>query len=102
TYLGTPWVWGSFRHPVVFGCLGLVSAAAAIGRVLAQRNADSLVVMFTAVLLFDVGTSVLTALGRVGFGAAQSSSSRYETFSLVFWLSLAVLLLHHLAKGPGL
>lgn len=96
-YLGAPWVCGSFSYPVVCGTVGLGLAAVAIGWTIARKQRDPLQVMLTALLLFEAGTALMTSLGRVSFGRAQALSSRYGSFSLVFWLSLSIFFLHSVA-----
>jgi hypothetical protein len=53
--------------------------------------------------LFVLATAGVTALGRLGLGIGQASSSRYQSVAMLFWASLASLLLLRLAKQsrPG-
>src|SRR6185312_8701120 len=44
-------------------------------------------------IAFLLTTSVVTALGRVTLGVGQASSSRYQTPAMLFWASLASLLM---------
>jgi hypothetical protein len=51
-----------------------------------------------------IATAAMTALGRAGMGAHQGLSSRYATWSVLFWVSLAgvVWRLAHASGRPGL
>jgi hypothetical protein len=48
-------------------------------------------VVFLGLAAFVVGTVLLTAAGRVGFGLGQALASRYQTLTVAFWLSLILL-----------
>jgi hypothetical protein len=41
-------------------------------------------------MVFILGTALVTALGRLNFGYVEATSSRYQTFALVFWACAAV------------
>jgi hypothetical protein len=43
-------------------------------------------------------TAFMTALGRLKFGIAQATSSRYQTPAMVFWCFTAIALLSVLVK----
>jgi len=46
---------------------------------------------FVYLALFIVGTSLITALGRLNFGLGQAVVSRYRTPTLIFWASILAL-----------
>jgi hypothetical protein len=93
-YLGSAWVQASLRSAAIIGIAGAGIACFLVlrSRSYARTNkAFSLQMVLT--LLFCIGTSLLTALGRVNFGASYAFSQRYQTFILIFWCCLALMLL---------
>src|SRR5205814_10671101 len=44
--------------------------------------------------MFVIASAGITAIGRVNFGMEQAFASRYQTFALLYWLSVAALCLH--------
>src|SRR5581483_2104787 len=98
TYVGAPWVWGKFAYPVLFGWIGIIAAALLLWKSLSRERRHPIVTLFAALVLFSLGTALMTALGRLNFGPDQALASRYETFSLIFWFSLGVLLIRFAAE----
>jgi hypothetical protein len=60
-----------------------------------RRRAAPHRVALLAVTGFVVAMTLLTAMGRVGFGLDQALASRYGTPVVAFWLSLATLAMAH-------
>jgi hypothetical protein len=55
--------------------------------------------VFLAIAGYVVGTALVTALGRVGFGADQALASRYASPVLLFWVALLLIGFVHLIRN---
>jgi hypothetical protein len=92
-YLGValpPWI--SFRNTVAIatGCLGLLAATGVMVWLIRRRQWQKpLPLLLLGVMLFCIGTAFITALARVGLGLDAAFASRYQTFNLLFWFSVA-------------
>ncbi len=94
TYFGSSWVSGNFHLAEVLGIAGLVVCFLVFLRLPAYvRSCRPFYVQLVLTMLFCAGTGLITALGRAGFGPSQASTSRYQTFALLFWCCLGLLLL---------
>lgn len=72
--------------------LGLLAAAARLAwREVRSRPRDSLRVALLCFVAFVVGSAVVTAAGRVGYGLSQALADRYATPALMAWATIAVL-----------
>jgi hypothetical protein len=93
-YLGSPWVRANQLSAAI---IGIVGAGAACLFVLPFRSyvrtRKAFSVQLVLLLLFCIGTSFVTALGRLNFGTSYALSPRYQTFALLFWCCLGLLLL---------
>jgi hypothetical protein len=83
------------------GAAGIAFAAIAAISTLWWRERGGPVPVLVAVALFALGMALMTALGRLKFGAEQAMSSRYSTGVLLFWLSLIVLATIRLRHQDG-
>lgn len=94
-YLGSAWVQASLLHSAaIIGIAGVGIACFPIMRSgWYARTNKAFSLQMVPTLLFCMGTSLLTALGRVNFGASYAFSPRYQTFVLIFWCCLALMLL---------
>jgi hypothetical protein len=70
------------------GALAVVLMAAFCAWVLIRRPEKPLLIYCALTGGFLLGTAFVTALGRVGFGLDQASSSRYQTSAMLFWWTL--------------
>jgi hypothetical protein len=81
-----------FEASLVIGIVGLVAWASAACRLWWRfRSAGHLDPGLLALFLLAteaVATATMTAFGRVGFGERLALSSRYTTWSVLFWVSL--------------
>jgi len=59
-----------------------------IGQCIEDRYPDAVTATLIMMMLASLGTAAMTAFGRAGFGIEQAMSSRYATWSLVFWFSM--------------
>jgi hypothetical protein len=99
TEIGTPFgmVFGELhiRHARnwdrLCGVVGIASFAVAATSMIRRGDRGGPIPVLLAAALFVLGTALLTALGRVKFGAAQAMSPKYSTAVLLFWLSLMVI-----------
>ncbi len=77
----------------------LVSVAGAI-RCFRSRECSRLHLFVFSNLAFTLATAVITALGRLRFGYAQATASRYQSIALVFWASIGLLLASYAHRLP--
>ena len=90
--LGAP---GLLLGSIATGVLGLAGFALWLALLVAvwqqirlSRAQDANLIALFALATFVLGTAVMIALGRAGAGLGQALSTRYATFSLVFWLAV--------------
>ncbi len=57
-------------------------------------------VLLMLMMLFCLGTALITATGRVNYGIEQAAASRYQTIALIFWCCLGLLLLGSAFSRP--
>ena len=80
-YLGNP----LGRGMILGTILGLILLVSYLGIIVLAyrkwRTRDPLPILPTAMILFVVGSAVITAVARVGFGSGQAMAPRYVTFS---------------------
>jgi hypothetical protein len=95
-YFGGSWVNDAIVTAGVIGFIGLAVALVVLLRtpyyVRASRGFALQLVLTSA---FCVGTAVITAVGRLRFGVTYALQNRYQTFALLFWGSLGLLLLEY-------
>ena len=97
-YFGGICTWLGSTRVVFFGHLCLAGAAIIVCISLVRRARDPLSLLLSGLVLFYVGTAVITGLGRLKFGNVQAQASRYEAFSLLVWLSIAMQLIRLAAR----
>ena len=94
TYLGASWTATYNRSAMFYGIAGLVLLLSLIPRFrLPVETSRVFSVELLLILMFCLGTAGITALGRTSSGLDQAFSSRYQTFALLFWWALLMLLL---------
>lgn len=90
--------------PQSSGILGLILiiafAAALLRLTLRRKQAPPVAGAWAAIGLYALASALLTGLGRVGFGIAQATESRYTTIAILFLVAVATTLL--LAFRPRL
>ena len=91
-YFGSTWIHHATVYvPIAIGIVALAGAVAIVTRVLLRRDTRSLLmVQLSLLLLFCMGTAMVTAFGRLRFGIEQAGSSRYQVFTLLFWCALGL------------
>ena len=105
-YFGSSWVTADVRRAEMLGVAGFLVLALVLWLMPAYfKLAPEVCTQFGLLLIFVLGTGILTAPGRVVFGLDQAFSGRYQSFALLFWGCMAVLLLGRLAtlrsQGAG-
>ncbi|HZR31475.1 MAG TPA: hypothetical protein VFA76_06445 [Terriglobales bacterium] len=98
-YLGAPIIWLAPHLVMICGCLGLGVAAYIFRNALDRSEREPTTLLVQALILFYMGTAVVTALGRQILGSDQALSSRYQTFTLIFWMSIGLLLVKHASQS---
>lgn len=69
--------------------------------ILSKRGDQAGVPAWIGIGCFAVGSAVVTAVGRVGFGARQAGETRYTTISVLFAIStLALLTVAFMGRSP--
>jgi hypothetical protein len=106
TYLGfsldatlpNPSAWPTASESIVV--IALVWTISGVVRCFLLRRAgfSALEQFCYASILFVAGSAAITALGRLQFGPAQSTASRYQSLALLFWACTGVLILTRFAK----
>jgi hypothetical protein len=104
--LGNPQYWG-IAGAVVLGIVGLAGGAFfTVKPLLDRRQPSPAIGALSLILLFNLGTAAVTALGRAGLGIVAAMSYRYRTPALIFWLVLFILSFNLLwsrrARLPGM
>ncbi len=95
-YFGSSWVNESIVTAAAIGVIGLAVALVAILRTPHYiRTSRAFELQLVLTIVFCVGTALLTAAGRLNFGVQFAFQNRFQTFALLFWCSLGLLLLGH-------
>ena len=98
-YFGSSWVTANIRTAELLGIMGfLVLAVIAWHMPSYFKAAPAISIQFGALLLFALATGIVTAPGRIVFGLDQAFSGRYQSFALLFWGCMGVLLLGQLTS----
>jgi hypothetical protein len=93
-YFGGSWVSEAVVTAGVIGIIGLAAALVVLLRTpYYVRTSHAFALQLVLTSAFCVGTAVITAAGRLPFGVTYALQNRYQTFALLFWGSLGLLLL---------
>jgi hypothetical protein len=85
---------------MLFGFVGLALFIYVVSRVrLPVERSGVFSIQLFLTSMFCLATGLITALGRSSFGITQAFSSRYQTFALLFWWALLMLLLMPLFRN---
>ncbi len=99
-YFGSSFPWKNVSYSVPVGWEALALAVALIAWAIARGVIrEPLPLVLEGLMLFCLMTAFVTALGRLSFGTGQAVASRYQTWALLFWFSLATLLLLALVRA---
>ena len=78
----------------VFGLAGTVATGWAGWTLLRRKIADpGTLFPYFGLILYSVGSGLVTGVGRLGFGTDQALASRYSTMVVPLWVSLVVFLI---------
>ena len=105
TYFGTSW-WSLLPHEArVIAFSAIVLFGYFVVDAMRNRSTTSkLELLFITEGLYILFVAFTTALGRIGLGTGQASSSRYQTPAMIFWgclLGLSLLWLNKRKKPRG-
>lgn len=80
------------------GAIGLTLALICAARILHRTGPERklFVTAMIAVLAYLGLTAFITSLGRINFGTDQAFASRYQSYALLFWLCIGLLIWTHL------
>jgi hypothetical protein len=93
-YFGSSWVTSNIRLAEGLGILGALLFMTVLWLMRSYfKTAPAMCVQFGVLLLFVLATGIVTAPGRVVFGLEGAFSGRYQSFALLFWGCIGVLLL---------
>lgn len=103
-----PWHGGTAINTAAWqflpGLAGLTLFAAVLWRAArahrAAWNAYAGYLPWLCIAAFALGSALITAWGRAGFGLGQALSSRYITTSMLFWCALIGIIAVNLAQTP--
>jgi hypothetical protein len=106
TYFASTWdstlpsfsLWPTVSESITVLAIGFAVVAAVWSLVVRSPVPDFLRTFLLANMGFVVLAGVITSLGRMNFGLGQATSSRYQTIALVFWASLAALILMWISR----
>jgi len=101
-YFGSSWVQSNIRVAEMLGVAGFILFLFVLWQVPSWfRTSPALCTQLLLTLLFALGTGIVTAPGRFVFGIDQAFSGRYQSFALLFWGCMALILLGRLATVEG-
>lgn len=93
-YFGSSWVQNNIVLAELLGVAGFALFLFVLSKVPQYfRARPAFCVQITVTLLFMLATGIVTAPGRLVFGIEQAFSGRYQSFALLYWGCLALLLL---------
>ena len=102
-YFGSSWVPAGVRRAEIVGLLALALPGILVLLVPSHvRGIRPLGIQAILIVMFCLGTAVITALGRLVYGLEQAFSSRYQTVALLFWCCIGLALLAYLPVDEGL
>ena len=100
-YLGSTWV----RHSsgaiaVILGVLGICASLIVVYQCVRKTPRPELLkTQLSLLMIFCLLTAAATSSGRIHLGIQQATASRYQTFALLFWCCLGLVLIveaaHH-------
>jgi hypothetical protein len=100
-YLGSTFV----RHSsgavaLIAGIVGIGAGLFVLARVLRQReNPSPFLIELSFLMTLCLATAAATSSGRIHLGVEQATASRYQTFALLFWCCLGLILLLQVVKS---
>lgn len=80
------------RSALYIGVLGVVVFIVFIIIVLKSKMRLAEFSFWGGLSLYSLGSAFISGIGRSGFGSGQAMSPRYASFSILFWISIFVLI----------
>jgi len=99
SYIGSPFgIFLGQKGSVLFGVFGICTFLFFFFSMYSYNHHDLLQRSFPwfGLIVYILLSAIITSIGRSGISALQALSSRYTTFSLIFWISLFALALPYL------
>ena len=106
SYIGSPFgIFFGQKGSILFGVFGICTFLFLVFSMYSYKHRDLLQRSFPwfGLILYVLLSAMITAAGRSGFSSLQALSSRYTTFSLIFWISLFAIALPYVRMlyGPN-
>ncbi len=99
-FLGSPILAFNVAGALFVGIVGIVLFIITVKLLHAQlAKYRTLLLPCFGLSLYTIFCAFMTGVGRAAFGPEQAASSRYQTFSQLFWIALTVCLLVSLKKA---
>lgn len=89
-YLGAPVASADVMRSQVFGVVSLTVLVLDLVLYVNRTRGITSIATWECLALFILGSAGITAWGRASFGVAQALASRYQAFSLLWWIALVV------------
>jgi hypothetical protein len=87
---------------ITTGIIGICVGVIFLVRVLRQHEAISpFMIELSFLMMLCLATAVATSSGRIHLGVEQATASRYQTFALLFWCCLGLMLLDRVAANQA-
>jgi hypothetical protein len=98
-YFGSTWIHHAAGYaPRIIGFVGLCIALTIALRELLRSPHRLFLCQISLLILFCVGTALLTAFGRLNMGTEQATASRYQVFAVLFWCAPGLSILFWIAS----
>jgi len=92
-YLGNPLVLFNQQYALVFGEIAIIIFIIIIPLIfISSRIEIKNVYSHLLIAFYSIFSGMVIGIGRAGFGYQQALSSRYTSFSLLFWISIIEIL----------
>jgi hypothetical protein len=96
---GSSWTCVNETFGMLISAIAIPTAAVAYLWVLLKRRTDTFAMVMLSIASFALGSTMMTAIGRIRFGLEQARSDRYQTAAMLFWCALFVLLIRAAARA---
>ena len=90
-YFGNSWASVSLRLGIALAAVAIPASVCLATWIVLRRRDEAGAVALALLMLFLLGTGVLTAVARAQLGLGQAYSSRYQTPALLYWACLTAL-----------
>ena len=80
------------RSALYVGVLGVLIFFIIMVFILRNKIHPSEIIFWGGLAFYSMGSAFISGIGRSGFGSGQAMSPRYASFSILFWISIFVLI----------